>query len=131
MLLNQKVNISNTSSINNKDDEKNIIDSICREEFYKWMSENDYTDPELKEIFNSKRISAYEMNRFNATLRRMKEETGIGLIEVILYFEEEFIKIKKILSVLDDDTKLLLKKELGAKYKIKIETNDLSSILED
>ena len=49
---------------------------------------------------------------------------------MVLYFENNINKLKKILSVLDEETKHILKYELSSKFKIKIDKNMLYKILE-
>jgi len=114
---------------NGKTNEQEIIDEIQKNEFFNWMYKNGYTFENIKEILDGKKVSAEEQSRFNMTLRRAKEETNISLTEAIVFIEESFVKFKKILTLLDGETRFELKKELSSNYKIKLDKSSLSQIL--
>lgn len=126
-----KIELVNINKIIDKSDEKEIIYEIYRREFYKWMENHGFTQNNLRRMFESKRISSIEQNRFNSALKSAKQNIHIEIVDSLLYLEESFVKIKKIVSFLDDDTKSILKHELSAKYKIKIEKNELWKFLDD
>ena len=115
---------------NDKTNEQELIDEIQKSEFFNWMEKNGYTFLYIKEILDSKKISAVEQSQFNLTLRKVKKEINISLTEAIVFLEESFAKFKKILLLLDGETKFELKKELSENFKIKLDKNNLSQILE-
>lgn len=115
--------------IDEKTNEQELIEEIQKKEFFCWMTKNGYSFNEIQEIFEGK-ISAEEQNRFNLTLKKAKVEMNISLIESIVFFEAAFGKFKKILAVLDSDTKYELKKEFAENYKIKLDKNNLIQILD-
>jgi len=115
---------------NDKINEQELIDEIQKSEFFNWMEKNGYTFLYIKEILDSKKISAVEQSQFNLTLRKVKKEINISLTEAIVFLEESFAKFKKILLLLDGETKFELKKELSENFKIKLDKNNLSQILE-
>ena len=93
------------------------------------MENNGYSFEEIKEILDGKKVSAGEQSRFNMTLRLAKKETNVSLTEAIVFLEEYFVKFKKIINLLDGETRFELKKELSENYKIKIDKSSLSQIL--
>lgn len=113
-----------------KTNEQEFIDDIQKNEFFSWMKKNGYSFEDIEEILDGKRISAVDQSLFNLTLRRAKKEINISLTESIVFLEESFVKFKKIITILDGETKFELKKELSQNYKIKLDKNSLSQILE-
>jgi len=111
-------------------EENDIINIISKQKFFLWLDNNGFNEIEIKRFFKEKRISSTEQNRFNIILRKSKKETGVSIIEMVLYFENNINKLKKIISVLDEETKHILKHELANKFKIKIDKNMLYKILE-
>lgn len=109
--------------------EHEIINDIQKNQFFKWMEENGYKFNEIEEILDGKKLSAGEQSRFNLTLRKAKKEIKISLTEAIIFLEEFFVKFKKIITILDGETKFELKKELSENFKIKMDKNSLSQIL--
>jgi len=112
-----------------KVNESVLVEEISKAEFFSVLEEHGYGHDELKEIFEGKRLSSTEQYRFNNTLRSIKKETHISITDCIIYLEESFIKFKRILSVFDDETKSILKRELSNKFRIKIDENNLGEIL--
>ena len=129
MSKNQIVTLDSQFSIQNKSNESEVISEILRNEFYKWMEENGYELEKIKSIFDGTKLSATEQSRFNLLIRRAKKETNISLTEMIMFFEEQFTKFKKILTVFDGESKFELKKELSSKFHIKLEETNLEEIL--
>lgn len=134
MILNKEFKMSKHQIVFEKDgeektNEQELLDDIQKNEFFNWMSKNGYSFEDIKEILDGKRISAGEQSRFNIALRRAKEEINISLTESIVFLEESFVKFKKILSILDGETRFALKKELSENYKIKLDRSCLSQIL--
>jgi hypothetical protein len=116
-------------SISERNNERDIMEDIAKTGFLSWLAENGYKDNEIKDMFNDKkRLTSTEQNRFNLALRRCKNETGVKIFEMIVYLDDYFQKTKKILNIIDEETTLIIKKELAKKYKILIEKNDLRQI---
>lgn len=112
-----------------KTNEQELIDEIQKSEFFKWMEKNGYAFEDIKEILDGKKVSAVEQSRFNIILRRAKEEINVTITESLVFLEESFVKFKKIITLLDGETRFELKKELSASYKIKLDKSCLSQIL--
>jgi hypothetical protein len=112
-----------------KTNEQEIIDDIQKNEFFDWLNKNGYSIENINDILEGKKISAGEQSRFNITLRKAKKEINISLTESIIFLEEFFTKFKKILIILDGETKFELKKELSINHKIKLDKSSLSQIL--
>lgn len=114
----------------NKTNESELVKGIMESEFFVWMNDNGYDYNSMKELFEARKISATEQSEFNDTLRRAKEEINVNIMDMIICFEENFVKFKKILDIIDSDTKYELKKELSKKHYIKLEETNLNQILE-
>jgi len=110
--------------------EHELINEILKNEFFNWMSSNGYNFNEIKNILDGKKISANEQYKFNEILRKVKKEVKISLTESIIFLEESFVKFKKILAILDNETKYELKKELSSNYHIILKNSNLREILE-
>lgn len=110
-------------------EENDIINKILKYDFLLWFKKNGFDEKYLRKIFQEKRLSSSEQNNFNSNLRKAKQELGINIYEIILYLENNIYKLKKILSILDEETMYILKKELSSKYKIKLDLNVLYKIL--
>jgi len=125
-----KITTFDREKVYNRINELELVNEIMKNEFFVWMNENGYNHRQIKEVFDGKRLSAGEQSRFNVTVRRAKKEANISLVDTVIYLEESFARFKKILSVLDSETKFELKKEMARKFRIKIEETNLSQILE-
>jgi len=117
--------------LQDKEHESLIFNDINKKDFFNWMDLCGFNCERICEVFDSKRISGYEQNEFNTALRNAKIELNIDLIDSILYLEEYAIKFRKIISMLDNQTTYMLKKELSEKFRIEIDTNNLSKMFED
>jgi len=129
MILKDKVKLVNLDNITNKSDERELFDNISRGEFFNWLSDHGYDRANLKLLFENKRVNSSEQNRFNAVLKRAKVEIEINISDSVLYLEDSFVKLKKILTLLDEDVRYILKCELEEKYKIKSETAHLDELI--
>lgn len=110
--------------------EQELINEISKNEFFNFMKKNGYGFHEIREILDGTRVSSVEQNQFNNLLKKAKSEIKINLMDSIVFLEETFVKFKKIITILDGETKFELKKELSENFKIKLDKNSLSQILE-
>jgi hypothetical protein len=104
--------------------EDELFDDINKKKFYNWLNKNGYTKEKLQVLFDRTKIDGMEQNKFNNTLIRASLETDITISEMVLFFEDDLIKMKNILFVLDKTVKNKIKEELSHKYSIKIEKNN-------
>ena len=102
--------------------ENELFDDISRQEYFKWMENQGFSYENLMKLFENKR------NRFNSILKRAKSEINVDIYESILYLEEQFVKMKKILNLLDDELRYLLRTELEEKYKIKTDKTNFDEM---
>ena len=109
-----------------KFDEDGVFDSISKRYLYSWLEKSGYDWERLKVIFDQKKIDGQEQNKFNNIIQTCKKETGIEIHQIVLYFEDDLFKLKRILNILDQKTKNIIKNELGKKHSIKIETNSIN-----
>jgi hypothetical protein len=91
-----------------------------KREFFEWLDKKGYDFNFLKNVFDGKKASLIEQNRFNIILRNAKQDLNLDICKMVVYFEEDFTKLRKILAILDGETKFIIKKELSAIYKIAI-----------
>ena len=108
--------------------ENELFDDISRQEYFKWMENQGFSYENLMKLFENKRISSIEQNRFNSILKRAKYEINVDIYESVLYLEEQFVKMKKILNLLDDELRYLLRTELEEKYKIKTDKTNFDEM---
>ena len=118
-----------TKSKNELEDENLIIDNIIQKKFFDYLKFYEYDESKLKELFERK-ILPNEQIEFNETLRLAKIKLDLSFTEIILFLEDYYLKAKKLLTVLDEESILMLKKELSKKYGIIIENNNLGQILQ-
>jgi len=111
-------------------EETDIIYIISKQKFLSILSESGFNEERLKHFFQEKRSSSIEQNKFNIVMRNIKENFGISIIEMVVFLENANSKLKKILTLLDEETTHILKHELAKKFKIKIDKNMLYKILE-
>lgn len=123
-----KVQLVNLDNINGRSEEKELFESISRKEYFDWMSKHGYDREGLKKLFENKRVNSSEQSRFNAILKRAKKEIDIGISDSVIYLEEKYVKMKKILTLLDEDVKFILKCELEENFKIETEKTHLDEL---
>ena len=63
----------------------------------------------LPDIFTKTSIPIKELFKFNAFLRKLKDNEGINLMQSMIYLEEDHVKFKKIISLLDREILMHLK----------------------
>jgi hypothetical protein len=124
-----KINMVNQDSINKKTHETDLIDEILKNEFFKMMKDSGFDFNVLKEMFESKRITVNEQFKFNICIRRVKKELNMSFIDCVVFIEEYFAKLKKVIGILDEESMCLLKNELADKYKLNIPKSKLDEFL--
>lgn len=110
--------------------ENNIINDISKTIFFEWLNKEGLSETNIKEMFDGKKITSLEQQKLNSLLKKAKTELFITVVESLIYFDENFIDIKKIIPVLDGETRFIVKKELAEKYKLELEITNLSEIIE-
>jgi len=124
-----KINLIDPEKIINRTDEDNIVTEMSKTEFFKQLDKRGFSIEVLYDIGSNSRISGIQQNKFNVALIEVIEETGLELVEAIIYLEDIFVKFNKVLSMLDSKTKLLLKQKMAKRYNIEIEKNNLCDLL--
>jgi len=109
--------------------EESLFNDISKKSFYNWLERYGYGSNKLKTLFDQKTIDTTEQNKFNNILKQAKVETKIPINEMILYFEDDLIKLNKILSMLDNSVMDIVKNELSKKHKIKIEKSSIYKLI--
>lgn len=127
-MKNIKIVMVKPEKVIQRTNENELFDDISRQEYFKWMENQGFSCENLMKLFENKRISSIERNRFNLILKRAKSEINVDIYESILYLEEQFVKMKKILNLLDDELRYLLRTELEEKYKIKTDKTNFDEM---
>jgi predicted component of type VI protein secretion system len=127
-MKNIKIVMVKPEKVIQRTNENELFDDISRQEYFKWMENQGFSYENLMKLFENKRISSIEQNRFNSILKRAKSEINVDIYESILYLEEQFVKMKKILNLLDDELRYLLRTELEEKYKIKTDKTNFDEM---
>ena len=127
-MKNIKIVMVKPEKVIQRTNENELFDDISRQEYFKWMENQGFSYENLMKLFENKRISSIEQNRFNSILKRAKYEINVDIYESVLYLEEQFVKMKKILNLLDDELRYLLRTELEEKYKIKTDKTNFDEM---
>jgi len=127
-MKNIKIVMVKPEKVIQRTNENELFDDISRQEYFKWMENQGFSYENLMKLFENKRISSIEQNRFNSILKRAKYEINVDIYESILYLEEQFVKMKKILNLLDDELRYLLRTEMEEKYKIKTDKTNFDEM---
>lgn len=116
-------------SLVEKANEVRIFDNIDKGAVYASFKKYGFDKSELDRIFFAETYSSAEQHELNQVFRIVTKTEGISLIDIVLFLEQDYDKLKKILSFMDGDTKSLLKNQMSKKYGFKIEENTLWKIL--
>jgi len=127
-MKNIKIVMVKPEKVIQRTNENELFDDISRQEYFKWMENQGFSYENLMKLFENKRISSIEQNRFNSILKRAKYEINVDIYESVLYLEEQFVKMKKILNLLDDELRYLLRTEMEEKYKIKTDKTNFDEM---
>lgn len=127
-MKNTKIVMVKPEKVIHRTNENELFDDISRQEYFKWMENQGFSYENLMKLFENKRISSIEQNRFNSILKRAKSEINVDIYESILYLEEQFVKMKKVLNLLDDELRYLLRTEMEEKYKIKTDKTNFDEM---
>lgn len=116
-------------SLIEKANESKIFDKIDKSMVFKSFKKYGFGKSELDRIFFAERYTTEEQHELNQVFRILTKTEQISLIDMVLFLEEDYDKLKKIVSFMDADTKHLLKNQMSKKHGIKIEENTLYKIL--
>ena len=84
--------------------ENKIINSMNKRKLQSLVDNNDIN---LEYILSKSSVLVQDKHKFNYFLRKISKKYNFKLYEIILFLENYFIKLKKILSLLDDENKIL------------------------
>ena len=110
-------------------EEDELFDNFSKKTFYTWLELNGYDNDKLKFLFDLKKVDTTEQNKFNNILKRAKIELGIPIHNMVLYFEDDLIRLKKILNIIDNSVNDIIKNELSVKHKIKIDKSSIYQLI--
>ena len=112
-----------------------LLNNVRRENFYKKIK---MLKTELLEIFisgdNNKKhiinVNIKMKEQFNFLLQQLKSKFAFDIIESIIFIEQDYANMKIIFSILDMETKGILKRELAEKFNIRITNTRLNEFIE-
>jgi len=107
--------------------ENKFLNGINKKTFFDAVEKENIN---LANILLNKNRPIREYHKFNLFLRKLNRH-GLTIYECIMYMEEEYVKFKKILSMLDAENIFRLKDELSKKFKIKILRTKLKRFIID
>ena len=116
-------------SLVEKTNESKIFNNLDKDSVFKSLEKYGFSQSELDKIFFAESYTSSEQHELNQTFRILVKTEGIHLMDIVLYLEQEYGVLKKILSFLDGDSKSLLKNQMSKKYGFEIEENKLYKIL--
>jgi hypothetical protein len=71
-------------------------------------------------FFNYERLPLRTLYTFNHHLRKISTDSKVPLVDVLLYFEENYTTVQRIKTLLDEENVQIIKNELSEKYAIEI-----------
>jgi len=117
--INEKIKLVDHNNLQHRTQETELLNKINCSEFINWLNQNKYDKDKIHQLLENKHPTSLEQSDFNNLLRKAKKELKIGICECILYIDELlFIRMKRIVNLLDDETKCILKRELLERYKV-------------
>ncbi|MFA5484943.1 MAG: hypothetical protein WC260_01715 [Candidatus Pacearchaeota archaeon] len=125
----EKLKLISKDTLIEKPNEKQIFDDIDKETLYDYFLEYKLDKSIFDKIFYAETYSTTEQNEINQIFRTISKTYDISMVDIVLFLENDFGKLKKILSFLDGDSKSLLKKHISNEYHIKMDSNKLYKIL--
>ena len=108
--------------------ESHISEKIDQRTFFNIMNNNGYSTDVLSTLFDEIDFQEIDIYQFNCVLRRINKINKVPVFDMLLYFEKYFAELKKVVSILDDRTKSILKSEATKKFHIKIQECSLSDM---
>ncbi|MFW6219534.1 MAG: hypothetical protein ACOC33_01570 [bacterium] len=125
----EKLKLISKDTLIEKPNERQIFDDIDKETLYDHFIEYKLDKRMLDKIFYAEQYSSNEQNEINQIFRTISKKYDISMLDIVLFLENDFGKLKKILSFLDGDSKSLLKKQVSNEYNISVDSNKLYKIL--
>ena len=124
-----KINLVMKESLVEKANENKIFSNIDKESVYFSLKKYGFTKSELDKIFFAESYTTSEQQKLNQVFRDITKKDGVPLMDIVLFLEEDYDKLKKILSFMDGDTKSILKNQMSKTYGIEVDSNKLYKIL--
>lgn len=95
------------------------IEKIDQKIFFSLLEKEGYTIPVLFDLIESGSAESSDVLAFNAILRKLKEEYGMKIFDMIVCFEGMFSDFKKFVDLMDNKTKKIIEEEIEKTYYIK------------
>jgi hypothetical protein len=106
--------------------EKLIYEKINQSVFFKALKSKGYNSDILATLFDEENYQTIDKCDFNNTLQYINKTKNFPIFEMLLYLEKNFADLKKVMDVLDDKTKSILKEETKKNFYIKLPECSLS-----
>jgi hypothetical protein len=107
--------------------EDDLLEQINLEVIEKKLFENMVNFGKFFET--KKRLNSVEISGINRLLKECSRLYNIKIFDCIIYIDFKFVDLKKIVNVLDDDNKELLKTEIRDMYDMKVDVPKIFKFL--
>lgn len=111
----------------NENVEHDFCDQIDETDFFEIM--NNFKINLSDFLKNKNQINVENIKNFNKFILKCKLKLGINISDSLIYIEKKYVSFSKLINLLNEENKQILKKEMAEKYKIKIEKNNLKKFM--
>ena len=116
-----------TDSINGEHYEDKCQKQIVRNRIVEELHRRNF---DINPFFVTDRVALSSLYKFNAQIRDICKKANVTLVDLIVYFEENYTSIQRIRSLLDEENLQIIKNELAENYSIII-PNTLKKFLKE
>lgn len=110
-------------------EEDRVVEDIYKREFVEWLSKNDISFDYIVKIIESEKMNSIIKYNFNQILLSAKTDINFDIYKIILYIYENIGMLRKILILIDDDVKQIIREELAEKYKIQLKSGSIMELM--
>lgn len=116
-----------TDSINGEHYEDKCQKQIVRNRIVEELHRRNF---DINPFFVTDRVALSSLYKFNTQIRDICKKANVTLVDLIVYFEENYTSIQRIRSLLDEENLQIIKNELAENYSIII-PNTLKKFLKE
>jgi hypothetical protein len=110
----------------NSSSENEFVYQIDRKSFYENVRKYAF---DLNKFFQQEIVSDLNKEKFNVLLRKLKENERINIFESLIFIEADYLDMRLLTNLLDEEVKQLLKEELSRNHHIPLQRNRLLEFL--
>ena len=100
--------------------EKMIYDTLSQKSFFKVLGSKDYDIDILTTLFDEEEFQTIDKCEFNNILQTINKVNKFPMFDMLLYLDKNVADLKKVMTVLDDKSKAILKEESKKRFHIKL-----------